>query len=106
MRNTCDECTRSNGPHYRGRCDHARPIPARPARPTPRSARPRYVYDLVWSPTGQIIGSVIATTPRAAIQLAPPPYRKYLGELYAQVLGPAPDHVTRRKADECKEDHA
>ncbi len=40
-------------------------------------------YTLVWSPTGQTIGTVAARTPRAAIRKAPAPYRRFLGEIYA-----------------------
>lgn len=40
-------------------------------------------YTLYWSPTGQKIGQVAAQTARMATRLAPYPYRKYLGEIYA-----------------------
>lgn len=41
-------------------------------------------YLVVWSPEGRVIAEVEAKNPRAAIRKAPMPYRKYLGELYAQ----------------------
>lgn len=45
-----------------------------------------YQFDIYWSPEGRKIATVIAMTPRAAIRLAPQPYRKYLGEMYATQL--------------------
>ena len=47
-------------------------------------------YQLRWSPTAQVIGTVQATNPRLAIRKAPQPYRKYLGEIYAEELPPTP----------------
>lgn len=41
-------------------------------------------YNLYWSPTGQKIASVIASTKRAAVRKAPAPYSKYKGEIYAE----------------------
>lgn len=41
-------------------------------------------YRLTWSPTGQPIGTVRASTSRAAKRKAPKPYRKYLGEIIAE----------------------
>lgn len=41
-------------------------------------------FKLFWSPTGQCIATVRAKTVRAAIRKAPAPYRKYLGEIYAE----------------------
>ena len=38
-----------------------------------------------WSPEGRPIATVEAKTQRAAIHKAPFPYRRYLGELYAEV---------------------
>ncbi len=43
-------------------------------------------YKLFWSPTGQCIGKVQARTARAAIRKAPMPYRRYLGEIYAEIV--------------------
>lgn len=40
-------------------------------------------YNLYWSPEGRCIGTEWAATARAAIRLAPYPYRHYLGEIYA-----------------------
>lgn len=50
-------------------------------------ARPRvkvYSFKLYWSPEGRCIATVQAKNARAAIRKAPQPYRKYLGEIYAQ----------------------
>lgn len=41
-------------------------------------------YILFWSPTGQRIATVTARTMGSAIRKAPAPYRRYLGEIYAQ----------------------
>lgn len=41
---------------------------------------------LYWSPEGKKIGVVVADTARAAVRKAPKPYRKYLGEIYAERL--------------------
>lgn len=41
-------------------------------------------YQLVWSPTGQIIATVQAKTMKAAKRKAPKPYSKYKGEIYAR----------------------
>jgi hypothetical protein len=40
-------------------------------------------YYLYWAPTAQLIATVQARSPRAAIRKAPKPYSKYLGEIYA-----------------------
>lgn len=40
-------------------------------------------FKLVWGPTGEHIATVQARTARAAIRKAPPPWRLYLGEIYA-----------------------
>lgn len=45
------------------------------------------VYDVYWSPTGQKIATVEASTARAAKRKAPQPYRKYLGEIYVENRG-------------------
>ena len=44
-------------------------------------------YKLFWSPEGKHIATVDAPTGKQAIRLAPQPYRKYLGEIYAQEVG-------------------
>jgi len=41
-------------------------------------------YDVYWSPEGRVIATVEAKDMRAAKRKAPQPYRKYLGEIYAQ----------------------
>lgn len=40
-------------------------------------------YDLIWTPEGRKIATVVARDASAAIRKAPKPYRKYLGEIYA-----------------------
>ncbi len=44
-------------------------------------------YEIYWSPTGQKIATVQATTAKAAKRKAPQPYRKYLGEIYVVEVG-------------------
>lgn len=41
-------------------------------------------WNLFWSPEGRQIATVQARSARAAIRLAPHPYSKYPGEIYAQ----------------------
>lgn len=41
-------------------------------------------FRLFWSPEGKCIGTVQADTEKAAIRKAPMPYRRYLGEIYAE----------------------
>jgi hypothetical protein len=41
-------------------------------------------WTLFWGPEGRAIAVVQATTARAAIHKAPPPYSKYQGEVYAK----------------------
>lgn len=43
-------------------------------------------WRLFWAPEGKPIGVVEAKTARAAIRKAPKPYRKYLGEIYAEQI--------------------
>jgi len=54
-------------------------------------------YRLVWSPTGQTIGTVQAKTMRAAIRKAPKPYSKYKGEIYAEKQNPVGLRVPLRR---------
>ena len=42
-------------------------------------------WDLYWSPEGRKIATVEAQTARQAIRKAPQPYRKYLGEITAEL---------------------
>jgi hypothetical protein len=42
-------------------------------------------WDVYWSPEGRKIATVEAITARQAIRKAPQPYRRYLGEMYAQL---------------------
>ena len=46
------------------------------------------IYKLYWSPTGAVIGEVIAPNERAACRLAPYPWREFLGEIYAEQQTP------------------
>lgn len=46
-------------------------------------------YILRWAPTAEIIAVVTAKNERAAIRKAPMPWRKYLGEIYAEVVSGA-----------------
>lgn len=48
-----------------------------------RKANGIKTWQLVWSPEGRIIATVLARTRRAAVRKAPSPYRRYLGEIYA-----------------------
>lgn len=43
----------------------------------------KHEWDIYWSPEGRKIATVEAITARQAIRMAPQPYRKYLGEMYA-----------------------
>lgn len=54
-------------------------------------------YKLVWSPTGQTIATVQASTMKAAKSKAPLPYRKYKGEIYAELVGSNPGKVKKGK---------
>jgi len=42
-------------------------------------------YKLYWAPEGKHVATVKARTESAARRKAPQPYRKYLGEIYAEV---------------------
>jgi hypothetical protein len=52
------------------------------------ATRTMNTYDLIWSPTGQHIATVTASTMRAAIRKAPKPYSRYKGEIYAKKTNP------------------
>lgn len=41
-------------------------------------------WKLYWAPEGRCLGVVLARTAREAIRKAEQPYRKYLGEIYAE----------------------
>lgn len=43
-------------------------------------------YKLYWAPEGRCIAIVRAKDARAAKRKAPMPYRKYLGEIYAEEI--------------------
>lgn len=47
--------------------------------------QPQPEFDLYWSPEGKKIATVKAKNARLAIRKAPAPYRKFLGEIYAQL---------------------
>jgi len=40
-------------------------------------------YKLVWAPSAQEIATVLASSPAKARALAPMPWRKFRGEIYA-----------------------
>lgn len=41
---------------------------------------------IVWSPTGRVIDTVEAKTTKGAINKTPHPYKRYLGEVYAETV--------------------
>lgn len=43
-------------------------------------------WRLYWAPEGRPIATVYAPTARQAIRRAPKPYRRYLGEIWAERL--------------------
>ena len=45
------------------------------------------IFDVYWSPTGQKIATVEASTAKIAKSKAPMPYRKYKGEIYVEDRG-------------------
>lgn len=45
---------------------------------------PKAVWRVYWSPEGRCIAVVVARSARSACRMAPYPYRRYLGELYAE----------------------
>lgn len=55
----------------------------------PRLLNPRskklQAWDLFWSPTGQKIATVFASSAKNAIRQTPKPYSKYKGEIYADI---------------------
>jgi len=62
---------------------------------TPMKAEKLPTWKLVWSPEGKTIAIVRARTADAAKRKAPMPYRKYLGELYAELATSTPEPLTR-----------
>lgn len=46
--------------------------------------RAMYTWNVFWSPTGQKIATVQASTAKAAKSKAPAQYRKYKGEMYVE----------------------
>lgn len=46
------------------------------------------LYNVFWAPEGRVIAQVEAFNPRKAIRKAPKPYRRYLGEMYAEEVIP------------------
>jgi hypothetical protein len=60
------------------------------------------VYELYWSPTGQKIATVEASTSKTAKSKAPKEYRKYRGEIYTKEVGlarnPPPYNRKEKKA--------
>jgi len=51
-----------------------------------RAAMRDKTWALYWSPEGRKIAVVTAESSTAAKRQAPQPFRKYLGEMYAQLL--------------------
>jgi hypothetical protein len=45
-----------------------------------------HTYTLWWAPEGRPIAVVRALNAQAALRKAPRPWRKYLGEIYAEML--------------------
>jgi hypothetical protein len=43
-------------------------------------------FDVFWAPEGRKVATVVARDEHAAKRMAPKPYRKFLGELYAVVV--------------------
>jgi hypothetical protein len=41
-------------------------------------------WNIYWAPEGRMVATVSARTARAACRKAPLPYRRYLGEMYAE----------------------
>jgi hypothetical protein len=54
-----------------------------------RAKTPLTWYQLRWGPTMEKIGVVLAASPSKARRKAPKKYRKYLGEIDAEPLGPS-----------------
>ncbi len=46
------------------------------------------LWNVFWSPEGRVIAQVEAFTAKKACKLAPKPYRRYLGEIYAEEVIP------------------
>ena len=47
---------------------------------------PMLNWKVYWAPEGRVIANVEARTEKEAIRKAPKPYRKYLGEMYAEAV--------------------
>jgi hypothetical protein len=47
----------------------------------------RNTYRVFWSPEGRQIATVEARDARSAKRKAPKPYRKFLGEIYVELVG-------------------
>lgn len=56
------------------------------------------IYRLYWSPTGQKIAEVEASTKRAAVRKAPAPYSRHKGEIYAEEVDVARRAIRSRNA--------
>jgi hypothetical protein len=59
-------------------------------------------YDVFWSPTGQKIATVTASTVKAAKSKAPKQYRKYKGEMYVNEVAKSNPSVPKNKFIKCK----
>jgi len=58
-------------------------------------------WAIFWSPEGRRIAVVVAESSTAAKRKAPQPYRKYLGEIYAELLTVNGFSVARHPSWEC-----
>ena len=63
-------------------------------------------YNLYWAPEGRKIATVQALDDARARRMAPMPYRKFLGEIYAERVATHLEHATAASvATPCRADH-
>lgn len=60
----------------------------KPAKTSAQSNSQLHQYRLIWSLEGRTIATVTASSESKARRKAPMPYRKYLGEIAAHLVGP------------------
>lgn len=58
-------------------------------------------YKLYWSPEGRCIATVTAKDVRSARRKAPQPYRRYLGEIYVELLPLTNRAILESAGDAC-----
>lgn len=58
-------------------------------------------YKVFWSPEGRCIATVTARDARAAKRKAPQPYRRYLGELYVELVPMTNREIIENAGDAC-----